>query len=302
MIEKTEEIYHILLESGLEEEEIKSQIKQKNSEFQGLMSKDAILYLIAKEHGINISSIEDNKEIESKPEDIVDYNDFLVPISDITQGLQNIVIKGTVSTIFGIRDFMRKDGSPGRVGTFEMCDSSGRIKVVLWGEQTNFIKNELFEKGIKIQLIGGYSKVGLNDQLEVHLNKKGKIKLPENTKNERKTISPSSKIAIPSKLSIKDLFDKEGFVRCVSGIVHVEEFKEITKKSGEKTFLLKLTISDRTGKINVNIWDLKAVQFVKLLSEGDIIKISNVMIKYNSYSDEKEVNLTKSSNISALQL
>jgi ssDNA-binding replication factor A large subunit len=297
MVEKAEEIYHLLLNAGFNEEEIKGQILQKITEFQGLMSKDAILYLIAKEHGINISSHEDEKNGDDIDHGSIDYSDFLIQISEVIQGMQNIVIKGNVSEVFGIRDFVHKDGSPGRVGTFEVCDESSCIKVVLWGDQVKVIENDLFKKGITVQIIGGYSKAGINQQIEIHLSRQGNIVLSKARELKTKAIYSPIRDRKPPKNSIQDLYGKEGFIRLVTGIVHAKEFKEITLKSGDKTFLLKITLTDNTGYIKINIWDIKAVELVNLLTIGEPIKISNVIMKLNSYSNEKELNLTKSSQI-----
>ncbi|MFX1277716.1 MAG: hypothetical protein ACFFBP_23445 [Promethearchaeota archaeon] len=300
MVEKAEEIYHLLLNAGFNDEEIKSQIQKKITEFQGLMSKDAILYLIAKEHGITISSPEDGNMCNSIKSESINYNDFLIKISEIIEGMQNIVIKGNISDIFGIRDFVRKDGSPGRVGTFEVDDETSCIKVVLWGDQTKIIENDLFKKGVMVQIIGGYSKVGSNQQIEVHLSHQGKIVLLEEKESKKESITSAPRDRTSSKRSIGELFGKQGFIRSVSGIVRVEEFKEITLKSGSKTFLLKITLTDSSDSIKVNIWDIKAVELVKLLTDGEYVKISNVMIKLNSYSNEKELSLTKNSQLKFL--
>ncbi len=297
MVEKAEEIYHLLLNAGFNEEEIKSQIRQKITKFQGLMSKDAILYLIAKEHGINISSYEDEKNGDDIDHGSIDYSDFLIQISEVIQGMQNIVIKGNVSEVFGIRDFIHKDGSPGRVGTFEICDESSCIKVVLWGDQVKVIENDLFKKGVTVQIIGGYSKAGINQQIEIHLSRQGNIVLSKARELKTKAIYSPIRDRKSPKNSIQDLYGKDGFIRLVTGIVHAKEFKEITLKSGDKTFLLKITLTDNTGYIKINIWDIKAVELVNLLTIGEPIKISNVIMKLNSYSNEKELNLTKSSQI-----
>ncbi|MFW9826688.1 MAG: hypothetical protein ACFFEY_03600 [Candidatus Thorarchaeota archaeon] len=300
MVEKAEEIYHLLLNAGFNEEDIRSQIQQKINEFQGLMSKDAILYLIAKEHGIKISSPEDEKNEYDIGDGSIDYSDFLIQISEIIQGMQNIVIKGNVSEVFGIREFIHKDGSPGRVGTFEVCDESSCIKVVLWGDQVKAIENDLFKKGITVQIIGGYSKAGINQQVEIHISRQGKIVLPKARELKNKALNSPFRERKTPENSIKDLYGKEGFIRSVRGIVHTKEFKEITLKSGDKTFLLKITLTDDTGSIKVNIWDIKAVELVKILTNGEHIKISNIMIKLNSYSNEKELNLTKNSQLKLL--
>ncbi len=315
MVERAEEIYQALLDAGISEKEIDQQINEKETEFQGFMTKPAILYLIAKEHGVDVDSSENKEILNHISEDIIDYNDFAIPISSVEENMSNIVITGRVERIFTIRDFVRKDGSPGRVGSFQICDKSKCIKIVLWSENVTIMENDYFKKGEIIQVVGGYSKKGRDEKLEVHLGRQGNIILaPEDvvltdivkpgiaesefseTLSKPKNESSNKK----STWTIQSLHNKEGFIRFISGIVKVEFFKELTLKSGEKSFLLKLILSEESSSIKVNIWGLKAVECVKLITDGDNIKLSNVVIKENSYTNEKELSFTKKSNLEVL--
>ena len=306
MVERAEEIYQALLNAGISEQEINQAINEKDTEFEGFMTRPAILYLIAKEHGINVESIDKEKILDHLAEDIIDYNDFAIPISSVSENMRNIVIVGTVETIDQVRDFVKKDGTPGRVGSFKICDNTECIIIVLWNENVSVMENDLFKKGETIEVIGGYTKKGRDGNLEVHLGRQSNIILaPENVKFPQGEIATS----IPPKIerkkknstwTIKDLQNKEGFVRFISGTVKVDFFKELTLKSGEKSFLLKFSLSDNNSSIKVNVWGIKAVEYMKLIADGDKVKISNVFIKENSYTNEKELNFTKSSTLEAI--
>ena len=79
-----------------------------------------------------------------------------------------------------------------------------------------------------------------------------------------------------------------------------KEFKEIIKNNGEETFLLKLILSDDTSSIRVLIWGMNAIESLKNLSDGDGVKLSDVIIKENSYTNEKELVFTKNSSLEIL--
>jgi len=300
-VERAEEIYQALLDAGMSEDDLTAQVKEKETEFQGFMNKQAILYLIAKENGVKVDSSENNEILDRITEDIIDYNDFAIPISNITENMRNIVIAGRITEIQGKKEFLRKDGTPGTVGSFQICDQSDCVKVVLWNDQTEIISNQFFQTGEIIQVVGAYSKKGIKDNLEVHLSRQGKlilapkgIILPE-VKNvdHSKSIEKRVSKPVPSKFTIEELYSKEGFIRFVKGIVQVQEFKELTLKNGEKSFLLKLILSDDTSSIRVNIWGLQAVECVKKIEDGNSIKLSNVIIKEFTYSNEKELSSMK---------
>ena len=299
MIERAEEIFQALLDAGISEDELKEQIKEKETEFQGFMTKQAILYLIAKENGINVDSSENIEILEHITGEIIDYNDFTIPISEIAENMRNIVIAGRITEIHEKKQFSKKDGTLGIVSSFIICDLSECIKIVLWNDQTEIMDNTFFQTREIVQIIGGYSKKGLNDALEVHLGRQGKLVLapkgvilPE-VKQEKDTTPMEKKVVSNrSKYTIEELYKLDGFIRFVKGIVQIQDFREFNQKNGEKSFLLKFILNDDTGSITVNIWGLKAVQYIKMLGDGKSIKLSNIVIKHNSYSNEKELSST----------
>ncbi len=304
MVERAEEIYQALLESGVQEEDILQEIEKKEKEFCGIMTRPAILHLIAKDHGVDVHSKENKEMLKYIAEEVVDNNDFAIPISSIIEGMKNIVITGKITEITGEREFTRKDSSVGKVAFFQICDESAKMKVVLWDDQINIIKSEYFKEGQIIQVIGGYSKKGFKDPFEVHLSKKGKIILaPEETKLPKAEVKEISKPdgkeapAPHSKSTIRGLYEKEGFIKSISGTAKIDEFKEVTKKNGGIIFLLKLSLSDKTSSIKVNIWDIKATEIFPLIEDGKNVRLTNVTIKENTYTNTKELSFTKSSRL-----
>jgi len=90
------------------------------------------------------------------------------------------------------------------------------------------------------------------------------------------------------------------FIKRIQGLVHIEEFKELTKKDGERTFLLKLILRDDSGSVRVNIWGISAVETLKIIEEGFHIRIRNVVAKKNDLTNEKELFFTKSSFVEVI--
>ena len=303
MSSNIEDIYQALINAGIDEETINSQINEKYNEFQGFMSKQAILFLIAKEHGLDIVSSNSDEIIQYE----IDYNDFAISISNVTETMSNIVITGRILRNFGTKNFVRKDGTPGIVGSFIIGDNSGTIKIVLWDDQAKIMEKEYFHIGEIVQIIGGYSKVGINEKIEVHLSKTGRLilspkdmklsQIPKLDTFKNLEVQGTKSLNSDSRLLIKELYEKEGFIKSITGIIQIEEFKELVKKDGERTFLLKLILSDDTSSMRVLIWGTNAVESFKILNDGDGVKLSNVVVKENSYSNEKELRFTKNSNL-----
>ena len=303
----SDELYQILLKEGLEDEEIEKAIQRKNQEFGGFMSQEGMLFLIAKEHGIKIRNPDLDPEVYHMVEEEIDYDEFTILVSDVNDGMANIVLLGKVIQKFNINEFTRNDGSIGTVGSFMLQDESGAIKVVVWDEQVKIIQSEYFQEGVLLRIIEGYSKMGRDKELEIHLGRRGKIMVsPEdvssNLRKRLEILEPSEKIAkkseiknsVPLRISIQN----EKFIRVVKGIVNVEEFKEITLKSGEDTFLLKLNITDEEDySARIILWGGDAINCLKLIEEGESYSFYDLMVKENSYTGEIELSFTKKSSL-----
>jgi len=298
-----DDLYQKLLESGFSEEELERQVQSKAKEFGGFMSKQGILFIIAKENGIYLQSFDINEQLYKEFEEEVDYDDFTIDISEIKEGMSNIVLLGKILQIYETREFARKDGTPGIVGSFLLGDISQTIKVILWDDKVNITKNKFFRKNELIRIIGGYCRKGRDSNFEVHLGRKSRIVLsPENvSKNVEKKLNnleyDQNKIDSPQKPNskIKDLIERYKYIKKVQGLIQIEEFKEVNTKNGEKTFLLKVILSDESNEIRVIIWGMNAIDCLKVLSNGDFVEITNLVVKKNTYKDENELLFTKNS-------
>jgi replication factor A1 len=295
-----------LLESGFSEEELERQVQSKAQEFGGFMSKQGILFIIAKENGITLQSPDVNEQFYKEFEEEIDYDDFTIDTSEVKESMTNIVLLGKILQIYETREFTRKDGSMGAVCSFLLADSTKTVKIVLWDEHAKTAKNEYFRVNEFVRLIGGYSKAGKTGNLEVHLGRKGKLVLSPkdlsqrardklNSVNIEQNREKSYK-TVP-KESLKEFILQNKFVSSVEGQVKIEDFKELELKSGEKSFLLSLLLDVESFEIRVKIWGMEAIECLKLVSDGDCVSITSLIVKENSYTSEKELVFTKNSSL-----
>lgn len=301
-----DELYQKLIDSGISEADLEKQVRNKVSEFGGFMSKQGILFIIAKENGIYIQSPEISERLYEEFEEEIDYDEFTIELSELKEEMRNIVLLGKILQIYEPNEFARKDGTIGKVVSILFGDGSQTIKVILWDDKVDLVKNEYFRVNEIIRIIGAYCKKGKNDNLEVHLGKRSKIILsPEIANKELKLRLDTIKNNIPikgnfkkkSSSRIKELVERFNYITDIRGQVQIEIFKEITKKSGEKTFLLKLLLSDDSATIRVIIWGMNAINCLKVINDSDIAVISNVSVKRNKYTNEKELVFTKNSTL-----
>ncbi|MFX1448473.1 MAG: hypothetical protein ACFFCG_10110 [Promethearchaeota archaeon] len=301
-----DELYQKLIDSGISEAELEKQIQNKENEFGGFMSKQGILFIIAKENGIYIQSPEISEYFYDEFENEIDYDEFTIQLSELKEDMRNVVLLGKILQVDELREFSRKDGTIGKVLSFLFGDGSEKTKVILWDDKVNIIKNQYFRVNELIRIIGAYCKRSKNDSLEVHLGKRGKVILsPEINNKELKSRLDNIENSIlnnrdstrKSSSRINELVERFNYITHIQGQIQIEIFKEITKKSGEKTFLLKLLLHDDSTAIRVVIWGMKAVDCLKLINESDTVVISNVVVKRNKYTNENELVFTKNSTL-----
>jgi len=294
--------YQALMEAGLSLKDIKQKIKAKAEEYQGFMSEEAILFLIAKEYNLKVNSLYIDSDFYDEFEERIDYDEFTINISKIKENMTNIVLLGRIEKRIGVRNFVHKDGTSGNVGSFLINDGTGRIKIVLWGDQSKIMENNYFQNGEIIRIIGGYSKKDINNNLEVHLGRNGKIILaPDDVNLKRFPLINELNKAKPEKkpiLKIRDLHDFDGYVKNIEGIIDfVLDFKEINLKNGEKSFLFKFVLRDETSSIIVVIWGINAIEYLKFINQGEKVKLYNVRVKFNTFTQQNEISFIKNSKL-----
>lgn len=103
----------------------------------------------------------------------VKYEEKILKIDEI--GLnERCTIMGSVIEIEGIREFVKKDGSVGKVVNIYVEDETARVRVSLWGEHTDFIKDVSI--GSTVKIMDGYAKIW-KDEIELNVDWNSKIGL-----------------------------------------------------------------------------------------------------------------------------
>ena len=303
MSSSMEELYQKLISSGLSEEQLEKELERRMKEFGGFMTKQGILFIIAKEHGINPYNNAYYKELDQ----MIDYDEFSITISEIKEQMINIVLVGKIFSFTKPREFIRKDSSLGKISSFILGDQTGCVKIVLWGDSAQLVESEFFKQGEIIRVIGGYSKMGTDNNIDVHLSKNGRLIIAPEDVNKvlREQLESVNENEVYerqnfSKLGIMDLLHQYSFIKRVQGKVEIIQFKELTKKDGERTFILKLLLSDSTGSVPVTIWGMNAVESLKLLEDGCMVQFTNLSVNENGYTKTNELLFTKNSTLKIL--
>jgi len=299
-----DELYQQLLALGMSEKELEKKVKKKVEEYGGFMSEQGVLFLIARENGLSLRAPEIDDYFYEQLEEEIDYDEFTIDITDVKEGMTNIVLLGKILSVQKVREFVRKDQSVGKVCSFFLGDSTESVKIVLWDERVDITNQEYFKLNEFLRVVGGYAKLGQSENIEVHLGKKGTIILsPEINDKKREQLATVTSTNIPYKNSLKPLsqtLQQNKYVNSVKGIVQIEEFKELELKSGDKSFLLTILLETEEVTIRVKVWGMKAIECLQTINDGDMVSITNLAVKENKYTTEKELSFTKNSILSLI--
>ena len=231
------------------------------------------------------------------PDDI-DYKKYpkikltTTEISVIDLSLKSVSIEGKVIQKSSIREFTRKDGTLGNVGSLTMLDSTGSVRVTFWNEDTKKL-NEI--KTDDMMLI-----TNLTPRLNTLDSKT--IDLIANQSTSIKKISKDVEIEGKSIESIKLLQNQKGVVSFKGVITQIDNLRNLTLKSGENTNLLGFVVSDDTDWIRVTVWGEEAQKYSKNLSIGQGLLLKNIFVKFSNFSGRNEISLINSSSLELIDL
>ncbi len=231
------------------------------------------------------------------PED-VDYKKYpkitfkSMNISDINLNLNSLSIEGKIIQLFPKREFTRKDGELGNVQSLTLLDSTGSIRITFWNEDTDKLKTLNINDIISIS--------NLNPRLSTLDSKTIELTANRNTDITKKT--GDLDIKGDSVKNIKQLQKRSGVVSFKGIITSVDNLKSISLKTGEQVSLLGFVVSDNTDGIRITLWREQAEEYSKLLTIGQGISLTNVLVKYSNFSSRNEISLINDSSLELVDL
>jgi len=204
--------------SGLSEKEIIKRIDEKCEILSGLVSREGAAHIVANELSIKLF-----EQISGK-----------IQIKDVLSGMKSVETAGMVQQVFPLRTFKRKNQQDeeyeGKVASFVIADETARIRVTLWNDQADRIK-ELSEGKI-IMIKDGMAKDN-QGRPEIHLSSRSSLIVdPIGIEIDLKDIAQKPMQMEKRRVKIKDLKDGDTNVELLSFVVNAFEprFFEVCPK------------------------------------------------------------------------
>lgn len=216
-----------------------------------------------------------NRGLIRKSETEIEYEEEFVPIGNIVADASDVNISGRVLDISEVRTFEKRDGSPGRVGNLLVGDETGKIRVTLWDEKSDFLDEVEFDETIEV--IHAYARENnFSQQVELQIGNHGLIRKSEKTVEYREKFTDISNIVPGESYSVQGK---------VSDLGEVREFE---REDGTESVVGGLELTDETGSIRVTLWGEQAY----VLEDLDVDSELQIIDAYARYGLNEEIELS----------
>ncbi|MCS3923927.1 OB-fold nucleic acid binding domain-containing protein [Methanosalsum natronophilum] len=230
-------------------------------------------------------NIGNNNTIKEASEDI-DINIKHQKIKEIKDGDKDINLVGKVLDSSDIREFKRKDGSIGKVCNLLIGDDSGKIRVTLWDEKTDFCKE--IDLDSSLEIINAYARTNnFTNEVEVQTGFYGLIRKVDKDIEFKENFNLIETITPNQACSIKGQ---------ISGL---DDIKEFTRKDGTEDLVANIYVSDRSGRIRLVLWGDNANK-INEMDIGSNIEVIDAYVK-DGLRDEIEAHVGNRSQIYILK-
>jgi replication factor A1 len=190
-----------------------------------------------------------------------------VRVADLKPELADVDIVGRVVTTSDIREFERPDGSKGKVASLILMDSTGQVRVSLWDERAELVKDLKPRAAVKLE--NASVRPGLREELELSLGMRGHLLLNP----------PESEVAKLPELAERPLkigglevsMPTVDLAAMVRRKLPLQEFK---RDDGTPGKVISVILADETGTTRASFWN-GATDLAQKLKLNDIVVLHN---------------------------
>ncbi|MEE1335551.1 OB-fold nucleic acid binding domain-containing protein [Methanobrevibacter sp.] len=215
--------------------------------------------------------------------DVPEIQQEFLPIGDLSEQ-KDVSIIGVVSRLQDIRVFTRKtDNTEGKLRNFDVRDSTGEIRVTVWGDDTNIVLN----KGDFIKVIGGDVRYDQYTQSQYSMNTNFNTQITVNPDNL--SIDKIDELdGIRNELhpvsigQIQFDYDEDGIeIDIIGRILSLEEPREFQRDDSSVGIVRSALFADESGKVRLSFWNEKAEGDYAV---GEAYRIENARTRLGMYS------------------
>ncbi|WP_405266140.1 OB-fold nucleic acid binding domain-containing protein [Methanobrevibacter sp.] len=215
--------------------------------------------------------------------DVPEIQQEFLPIGDLSEQ-RDVSIIGVVSRLQDIRVFTRKtDNTEGKLRNFDVRDSTGEIRVTVWGDDTNIAIN----KGDFIKVIGGDVRYDQYTQSQYSMNTNFNTQItvnPENLSIEKldELDGIRNELHPVSIGQIQFDYDEDGVeIDIIGRILSLDDPREFQRDDSTVGIVRSALFADESGKVRLSFWNEKAEGDYAV---GEAYRIENARTRLGMYS------------------
>ena len=163
-------IKKISQKAGLSRAEIKKRIEEKQKELGFFVNDIAAAHIIAKDLNVSLG----RPELKKRPKLTIESLKKMEP------GLSGVGLTAIILRVYHPIEYVR-EGTKGILAPILLHDGTDTIRTILWGTMARHITDKQIERGSVIKIKQGYTKMGRNQELELHIGDRGLIELDTET-------------------------------------------------------------------------------------------------------------------------
>ena len=213
--------------------------------------------------------------------EVPEISQEFIPIGDLTEQ-KDVAIKGVVVRLQDIKNFIRKtDNTEGKLRNFDVGDSSGAIRVTLWGDDTELPIN----KGDIVKIIGGDVRFDDFTQSGYSMNTNFNTQIsinPENlTIEELDEFNEIREQLRPTPIGrIREIEEDGTEIDVIGRFIAVNDINEFQRDDGTVGIVKSATFADESGKVQLSLWNERAKEEYNV---GDAYQIENARTRLGMY-------------------
>jgi len=220
--------------------------------------------------------------------EVPEYEDKILKIAEAHE-VKDVTLMGIVIKIRDIIEFERADGGKGAVRAIEIADDTEKIRVTLWGDDTQLEIN----KGDIIKIIGanvefdeyaesGYG-VNTNWNTRFVINPDEESSLIDVLKEYKNQIGP-----IKVEL-VQEIEEESEEIDVLGRIISMQDPREFQRDDGTSGLVRSGELADETGVVRLSFWDEKAQNNFQI---GEPFLIENARTRMGLYAVELNIGKT----------
>lgn len=198
----------------------------------------------------------------------------LVRISELREGHREVDLVGRVAAVGEVRTSERPDGTTDKFASLVLLDETGKVKVFLWGEKAELVKN--LRRGEVVKLENAQVRVDPQGRPYLRVGAGGRVILSPESPRVSQLPEVDGKL-----LKLEEVEPGMPWVEVAARVRRKYQVREFERPGGGAGRVLGALLEDETGLMKVSFWD-GAVEKAEGLREGDVVLLRGAYTKEGS--------------------